>query len=333
MVVARDGLTLGELPAGSRVGTGSPRRAAQLHALGLGLEIVGHPRQRRHPDRQGRGRASSTPSCSPAPGWPGSAGSTRSTEVLDPLQMLPAPGQGALAVECRAGDADLVAALGRARRPAHPGRGRRRAGRARHARGRLLGPGRRARRGRRGRGRRRALAPGRRPVAGRGALGPDVRHRDPRRRRRRRAARLASEMLADGAADAAPDAAPAEPARRQQRMTRGKHQHRRHRARRHATTRGWVSFVGSGPGDPACSRSAPSSCSATPTSSSPRSPSTRRWCAPLLGLPATGRRRRATRPARVRRRRLRRGRPAADPRRPRQGRRPAGQGAAAAWSG
>jgi hydroxymethylbilane synthase len=33
------------------------------------------------------------------------------TEVLDPLQMLPAPGQGALAVECRSGDTDLVAAL------------------------------------------------------------------------------------------------------------------------------------------------------------------------------------------------------------------------------
>jgi hydroxymethylbilane synthase len=31
------------------------------------------------------------------------------TEVLDPLQMLPAPGQGALAVECRAHDADLMA--------------------------------------------------------------------------------------------------------------------------------------------------------------------------------------------------------------------------------
>jgi hydroxymethylbilane synthase len=33
------------------------------------------------------------------------------TEVLDPLQVLPAPGQGALAVECRSSDAQLVAEL------------------------------------------------------------------------------------------------------------------------------------------------------------------------------------------------------------------------------
>ena len=39
-LVARDGLTLGELAPGSTVGTGSPRRAAQLEALGLGRDAV-----------------------------------------------------------------------------------------------------------------------------------------------------------------------------------------------------------------------------------------------------------------------------------------------------
>jgi hydroxymethylbilane synthase len=33
------------------------------------------------------------------------------TETLDPLLMLPAPGQGALAVECRSDDPELVAAI------------------------------------------------------------------------------------------------------------------------------------------------------------------------------------------------------------------------------
>ncbi len=35
-LVARDGLVLGELPAGSKVGTSAPRRVSQLKALGLG---------------------------------------------------------------------------------------------------------------------------------------------------------------------------------------------------------------------------------------------------------------------------------------------------------
>jgi hydroxymethylbilane synthase len=116
VVVARDGLTLGELPVGSRVGTGSPRRIAQLHALGLGLELVG---VRGNVDtRVGKVRAGDLDAVILA-----RAGLARigrlddATEVLDPLQVLPAPGQGALAVECRAGD-PLAAELARLDHPA-----------------------------------------------------------------------------------------------------------------------------------------------------------------------------------------------------------------------
>jgi hydroxymethylbilane synthase len=109
-VVARDGLTLGELPAGSRVGTGSPRRVAQLHALGLGLEISGI---RGNVDtRISKVRSGEFDAVVLARAGLARIGRLdEATEVLDPLQMLPAPGQGALAVECRADDAELVAAL------------------------------------------------------------------------------------------------------------------------------------------------------------------------------------------------------------------------------
>ncbi|GEP39001.1 porphobilinogen deaminase [Nocardioides psychrotolerans] len=100
VVVARDGLTLGELPVGSRVGTGSPRRVAQLHALGLGLDVVG---VRGNVDsRISKVRSGEYDAVVLA-----RAGLSRigrldeATEVLDPLQMLPAPGQGALGIECR----------------------------------------------------------------------------------------------------------------------------------------------------------------------------------------------------------------------------------------
>ncbi len=104
-LVARDGLTLGELPAGSKVGTGSPRRAAQLEALGLGLEILPlrgnvDTRIRKVTDgeldavvlaRAGLARLGRV---------------AEITETLEPIQMLPAPAQGALAVECRVDDVD-----------------------------------------------------------------------------------------------------------------------------------------------------------------------------------------------------------------------------------
>jgi hydroxymethylbilane synthase len=107
VVVARGGLTLGELPPGSRVGTGAPRRAAQLRALGLGLDVVAI---RGNVDTRIRKVADGEVDAVVL----ARAGVARLgrmdevTEVLDPLQMLPAPGQGALAVECRTADAALA---------------------------------------------------------------------------------------------------------------------------------------------------------------------------------------------------------------------------------
>jgi hydroxymethylbilane synthase len=111
VVVARDGLTLGELPTSARVGTGSPRRAAQLHALGLGFVVVAI---RGNVDTRIRKVGAGDPDGVDAVVL-ARAGIARLgrldevTEVLDPLQMLPAPGQGALAVECRAADTGLLA--------------------------------------------------------------------------------------------------------------------------------------------------------------------------------------------------------------------------------
>ena len=110
VLVARDGLTVGELPAGSRIGTGSPRRAAQLRALGLGLEVVD---VRGNVDtRLGFVASGELDAVVLArAGLLRLGRADEATEVLDPLVMLPAPGQGALAVECREADEDVVAAV------------------------------------------------------------------------------------------------------------------------------------------------------------------------------------------------------------------------------
>ncbi|MHA6801456.1 hydroxymethylbilane synthase [Bounagaea algeriensis] len=103
--IGRDGLTLGELPPGSVVGTGSPRRASQLRAMGLGLDVRDirgnvDTRMRKVTDGQVDAVVLAR------------AGLARTgrleviTETLDPQRMLPAPAQGALAVECRVDDVD-----------------------------------------------------------------------------------------------------------------------------------------------------------------------------------------------------------------------------------
>ncbi|KQZ75803.1 hydroxymethylbilane synthase [Nocardioides sp. Root151] len=110
VLVARDGLTLGELPQGSVVATGSPRRASQLGALGLGLEIVG---LRGNIDtRVGKVTSGEVDGVILARAGLARIGRLELvTETIDPIQMLPAPGQGALAVECRTTDTELAARL------------------------------------------------------------------------------------------------------------------------------------------------------------------------------------------------------------------------------
>ncbi len=109
-LVARDGLTLGELPPGSTVGTGAPRRVAQLRALGLGLDVV--PIRGNVDSRMAKVTSGELDAVVLARAGLARLGRLDAvTEVLDPLQVLPAPAQGALAVECRADDQTTRALL------------------------------------------------------------------------------------------------------------------------------------------------------------------------------------------------------------------------------
>jgi hydroxymethylbilane synthase len=109
-LIARDGLTLTELPDGATIGTGSLRRLAQLAALGLpmtGVPIRGNVDTRIRKVAEGELDAVIL----------ARAGLVRLdrakevTEILDPMLMLPAPAQGALAVECAASPGDLIELL------------------------------------------------------------------------------------------------------------------------------------------------------------------------------------------------------------------------------
>ncbi|MFI9342586.1 hydroxymethylbilane synthase [Streptomyces sp. NPDC052773] len=115
VIVAKDALKLTDLPRGARIGTGSPRRMAQLNAYarahGLDIECVAI---RGNVDtRIGYVRNGELDAVVLAAAGLNRIG--RSEEVTDFLSVdtvLPAPGQGALAIECTADNADLIAALG-----------------------------------------------------------------------------------------------------------------------------------------------------------------------------------------------------------------------------
>ena len=107
MLVSRDGLTIGALASGSRVGTSSPRRVALVRSLRPDLELL--PIRGNVETRLRKALAGGYEAVVLA-----AAGLRRLgleghvAEVFDPGVFVPAPGQGALAVEVRAEDAEMA---------------------------------------------------------------------------------------------------------------------------------------------------------------------------------------------------------------------------------
>lgn len=109
-LIARDGLTLAELPQGARVGTSAPRRISQLKAIRPDLDIRplrGNIERRMSYVENGKLDAIILAYAGLVRGGYGD----RPTEVFDPQVFMPAPAQGALAVECRTDDAAARAAI------------------------------------------------------------------------------------------------------------------------------------------------------------------------------------------------------------------------------
>ena len=107
VLIGRDGLGLRDLPAGSVVGTGSPRRAVQLRAARPDIEVRGvrgNVDTRIAHVRDGRLDAVVLA----AAGVRRIGRLAEATESLDFETMLPAPGQGALGVETRAADSPFA---------------------------------------------------------------------------------------------------------------------------------------------------------------------------------------------------------------------------------
>jgi hydroxymethylbilane synthase len=111
-LVARDGAKLADLPSGARIGTGSPRRAAQL--LGLRADLRCVPIRGNANTRLGKVSDGELDGVVLAYAGLARIGYANTvTQVFEPDEMLPAPGQGALAVECRDGEPELAALLAR----------------------------------------------------------------------------------------------------------------------------------------------------------------------------------------------------------------------------
>ena len=106
-LVTDQAASLAEMPAGARVGTGSQRRRAQILHLRPDLNVVairGNVDSRLRKLDEGQCDAVILA----AAGLRRLGVESRITEVLEPPRMLPSPGQGALAVECRTDDSHVL---------------------------------------------------------------------------------------------------------------------------------------------------------------------------------------------------------------------------------
>jgi hydroxymethylbilane synthase len=103
------GSTLAALRPGARVGTGSARRVAQLKALRPDVEVV--PIRGNVPPRLGKLKSGLDAVILAASGLRRLGLDDAITELLDPQVFPPSPGQGALAVQVRASDQELLEML------------------------------------------------------------------------------------------------------------------------------------------------------------------------------------------------------------------------------
>ncbi|HET9081359.1 MAG TPA: hydroxymethylbilane synthase [Trebonia sp.] len=103
------GSTLEALRPGARVGTGSARRIAQLKALRPDVEVV--PIRGNVPPRLAKLKSGLDAVILAASGLRRLALDDAITELLDPALFPPSPGQGALAVQVRASDRELLEML------------------------------------------------------------------------------------------------------------------------------------------------------------------------------------------------------------------------------
>ena len=109
-LVGRDGVKLADLLPGAKIGTGSPRRAAQLALLRADVTCV--PIRGNANTRLAKVRDGELDAVVLAYAGLARIGHTDLvTQIFEPDEMVPAPGQGALAVECRADDAELTGLL------------------------------------------------------------------------------------------------------------------------------------------------------------------------------------------------------------------------------